>query len=104
MDTHYLLHNLTTANEVFYLYLIFLVIFSFKMQFLIYNLIFVLLIADQIMNNSMDFDLQDIIENRSRDSIGENGKDELMETQTYENHSYSDIALEDTVEKQLNDL
>lgn len=65
-----------------------------------------MLIADPIMNNSMDFDLQDIIENRqnSQDSIGENGKDELMETQTYDNRSFSDITLDDTVEKQLNDL
>lgn len=54
----------------------------------------------------MDFDLQEIIESRhsSQERMGENGKDELMETQTYENRSYSDIALDDTLEKQLNDL
>lgn len=60
----------------------------------------------EIMNNSIDFDLQEIIENRqsSQEGIGENCKDELMETQTYENRSFSNIALDDTVEKQLNDL
>lgn len=59
-----------------------------------------------MMSNSMDFDLQDIIENRqsSQESIGENGKDEILDSQTYENRSYSDIALDDTVEKQLNNL
>lgn len=62
-------------------------------------------IADQMTNNSMDFDLQEIIENRqnSQENIGENGKDELMETQTYENRSYSDSHLNDSV-KQLSDL
>jgi transcription initiation factor TFIID subunit 9B len=61
---------------------------------------------DQIINNSIDFDLQEIIESRqsSQDSPAENGKDDIMETQSFENRSYSDIALEDTVEKQLNEL
>lgn len=55
----------------------------------------------------MDFDLQDILENQKinqETEIGENGKDELIETQTFDNRSYSDIALDDVVEKQLNDL
>lgn len=64
-----------------------------------------MLLAD-MMNNSIDFDLQDIIENRqgSQEGIGENGKDDLMETQTYENRSFSNIALDGSEEKQLNDL
>jgi hypothetical protein len=64
-----------------------------------------MLIADQIMNNSIDFDLQEIIENRpnSQENVGENGKDELMETQTYEDRSFSDSHLNDSV-KQLGDL
>ncbi|VVC43263.1 Histone-fold,Transcription initiation factor TAFII31 [Cinara cedri] len=62
--------------------------------------------SDHILSNSMDFDLQEILENQKIDqeNIGENGKDELMETQTFDNRSYSDIALDDVVEKQLNDL
>lgn len=59
-----------------------------------------------MMNDSMEFDLQEMLENRgaSQASIGENDKHELMDTQEYQNHSYSDIALDDTVEKQLNDM
>ncbi|KAL4088545.1 hypothetical protein QTP88_023639 [Uroleucon formosanum] len=62
--------------------------------------------SNQMMNNSMEFDLQEIIENRhsSQESIGENDKDELMDAQAYQNPSYSDIALDDTVEKQLSDM
>lgn len=69
-------------------------------------IIFCHFVADPIMSNSMDFDLQEIIESRhsSQERIGENGKDELMDAQTYESRSYSDIALDDTLEKQLNDL
>jgi len=54
----------------------------------------------------MEFDLQEMIENRqsSQESIGENDKDELMEAQEYQNRSYSDIALDDAVEKQLSDM
>lgn len=62
--------------------------------------------SSQMMNNSMEFDLQEMIENRqsSQESIGENDKDELMEAQEYQNRSYSDIALDDAVEKQLSDM
>lgn len=61
--------------------------------------------ADQIMNNSMDFDLQEIIENRhSRESSRENIKEESMESQSFESRSYTDIALDDSIEKKLNDL
>ena len=58
------------------------------------------------MNSSMEFDLQEMIENRqsSQESIGENDKDELMEAQSYQNRSFSDIALDDSVEKQLSDM
>lgn len=59
-----------------------------------------------MMNNSLEFDLQEMIENpqSSQESIGENIKEELMDAQEYQNRSYSDIALDDSVEKQLNDL
>ncbi|XP_001949412.1 transcription initiation factor TFIID subunit 9 [Acyrthosiphon pisum] len=62
--------------------------------------------SSQMMSNSMEFDLQEMIENRqsSQESIGENDKDELMEAQAYQNRSYSDIALDDAVEKQLSDM
>lgn len=55
----------------------------------------------------MDFDFD--IDNRpnSQENIGENCKEEpmeSMESQTYESRPYSNIALDDTVEKQLNDL
>ncbi|XP_060874091.1 transcription initiation factor TFIID subunit 9-like [Metopolophium dirhodum] len=62
--------------------------------------------SSQMMNSSMEFDLQEMIENRqsSQESIGENDKDELMEAQEYQNRSYSDIALDDAVEKQLSDM
>lgn len=65
-----------------------------------------MLIADQMVSDSMDFDLQDIIENRQnrQDGIGENGKNEHMDTQTFENRSYTNIALDDAVEKQLDDM
>lgn len=61
-----------------------------------------MLIADQITNNSMDFDLQEIIENRqnSQESI----KEEFMETQTFENRSFSDSHLNDSVQQQLGDM
>lgn len=53
----------------------------------------------------MDFNIQEIIDNQnSQESARENIKEELMETDTYENPSYSDITIDDTVEKQLNDL
>lgn len=53
----------------------------------------------------MDFSLQEIIDNQnSQESVRENIKEELMETDTYENRSYSDITIDDTIEKQLNDL
>lgn len=44
-----------------------------------------------MMNNSMEFDLQEIIENHqsSQESIGENEKDEFT--------TYSDIDLDDIV-------
>jgi len=59
-----------------------------------------------MMNNSLEFDLQEMIENRqsSQESIGETDKDELMDAEAYQNRSYSDIALDDAVEKQLNDM
>jgi len=59
-----------------------------------------------MMNSSIEFDLQEMIENRqsSQESIGENDKDEPMEAQAYQNRSYSDIALDDAVEKQLSDM
>ncbi|XP_022172893.1 transcription initiation factor TFIID subunit 9-like [Myzus persicae] len=62
--------------------------------------------SSQMMNNSLEFDLQEMIENpqSSQESIGENIKEELMDAQEYQNRSYSDIALDDSVEKQLNDL
>jgi len=64
------------------------------------------LTADQIMGDSMDFNIQEIIENQqnNRESAGENIKDDQMDTQTYEDRIYTDIALDDSVEKQLNDL
>ncbi|XP_060859131.1 transcription initiation factor TFIID subunit 9-like [Metopolophium dirhodum] len=51
--------------------------------------------SSQMMNNSMEFDLEEIIENcqSSQASIGENEKDEIT--------TYSDIAFDDIVEKQL---
>lgn len=59
-----------------------------------------------MMNNSMEFDLQEMMENQqsSQESIVQNDKDELLDAQTYQNRSYSDIALDDSVEKQLNDM
>lgn len=63
-----------------------------------------MLIADQIMGNSMDFDFDIDNQQNSQENIGENCKEEPMESQTYESRPYSDIALDDTVEKQLNDL
>ncbi|XP_026808386.1 transcription initiation factor TFIID subunit 9-like [Rhopalosiphum maidis] len=62
--------------------------------------------SSQMMNNSMEFDLQEMMENRqsSQESIVENDKDELMDAQAYQNRSFSDIALDDAVEKQLNDM
>lgn len=59
-----------------------------------------------MMNNSLEFDLQEMIENPqcSQESIGETDKDELMDAESYQNRSYSDIALDDAVEKQLNDM
>lgn len=64
------------------------------------------LIDDQIITkSSMDFNLQEIIDNQNnQESVRENIKEELMETDTYENRSYSDITIDDTIEKQLNDL
>ncbi|CAI6363682.1 unnamed protein product [Macrosiphum euphorbiae] len=62
--------------------------------------------SSQLMDSPMEFDLQEMIENRqsSQESIGENDKDELMEAQSYQNRSFSDIALDDSVEKQLSDM
>ncbi|CAH1726700.1 transcription initiation factor TFIID subunit 9-like [Aphis gossypii] len=62
--------------------------------------------SSQMMNNSMEFDLQEMIENQqsSQESIVQNVKDELLDAETYQNRSYSDIALDDSVEKQLNDM
>jgi len=64
------------------------------------------LTADQIMGNSVDFDLQEIIDNRQNNQDGavESVKEEQMDTQTYEDRMYTDITLDDSVEKQLNDL
>ncbi|KAL4153761.1 hypothetical protein QTP88_001596 [Uroleucon formosanum] len=55
--------------------------------------------SGQMMNNLMEFDLQEIIENRgsSQEGIGENDNDELVDNQTYQNCLYFDI--DDTVEK-----
>jgi len=52
----------------------------------------------------MEFDLQEMIENcqSSQESIEENY--ELMDAQEYQNCSYSNIVLDDTVEKHLNDM
>lgn len=64
-------------------------------------------IADSIVSkNSLDFNLQDIIENQtnSQESIGDKIKEEIMETDSFENRSFSDIAIDDPIEKQLNDL
>jgi len=63
--------------------------------------------SDQIMGNSMDFDFD--IDNRpnSQENIVENCKEEpmeSMESQTYESRPYSNIGLDNTIEKQLNDL
>lgn len=66
---------------------------------MINNIIFTILIADQMMGNSMDFDFGEIMENRQRSQETIECKEEIMETQTYENRSYPDIALDDTVEK-----
>lgn len=65
-----------------------------------------MLIADQMMGNSMDFDFGEIMENRERsqETIGGTCKEEIMETQTFENRSYPDIALDDSVEKQHDEL
>lgn len=65
-----------------------------------------MLTADQIMGNSVDFDLQEIIDNRQNNQDGavESVKEEQMDTQTYEDRMYTDITLDDSVEKQLNDL
>lgn len=54
-----------------------------------------------MMGNSMDFDFGEIMENRERsqETIGGNCKQELIETQAFENRSYPDIALDDSVEK-----
>ncbi|KAL5233902.1 hypothetical protein ACI65C_001343 [Semiaphis heraclei] len=62
--------------------------------------------TNEMMNNSLEFDLQEMIENPqcSQESIGETDKDELMDAESYQNRSYSDIALDDAVEKQLNDM
>lgn len=59
-----------------------------------------------MMNNSIEFDLQEMIENQqsSQESIVQDDKDELLDAQTYQNRSFSDIALDDSVEKQLNDM
>lgn len=56
--------------------------------------------------NSLDFNLQDIIENQtnSQESVGDKIKEEIMETDSFENRSFSDIAIDDPIEKQLNDL
>ncbi|XP_022180214.1 transcription initiation factor TFIID subunit 9B-like isoform X2 [Myzus persicae] len=53
------------------------------------------------MNNSMNFDLPKMIENRQRsqESIAENDKNEVMGVQTYQNDLYSDIALDKIAEK-----
>lgn len=62
--------------------------------------------SDQIMGDSMDFDMQEIIENQqnNQESAEENSKDEHMDTQTYEDRVYTDIALDDSEEKPPNDL
>lgn len=62
-------------------------------------------VADHILSDSIDFDLQEIIDNQknNQDTLGENGKDELMDTQPFDRHSYTNIALEE-VEKQINNL
>lgn len=65
-----------------------------------------MLTADQIIGNSMDFDLQEIIENRqnNQESGVVNVKEENVDSQTYEDRMYTDITLDDSVEKQLNNL
>ncbi|KAL5233891.1 hypothetical protein ACI65C_001301 [Semiaphis heraclei] len=53
------------------------------------------------INNSLDLDLQEMIENRqsSQESIEEKNKDELMGAQACQNCSYSNIVLDDNVKK-----
>jgi len=62
--------------------------------------------SDQIIGNSMDFDLQEIIENRqnNQESAEVNVKEENADSQTYEDRIYTDMTLDDSVEKQLNNL
>lgn len=55
--------------------------------------------------NSMDFSLQEMIDNQLNDQESvDKIKDEIMETDSFENQSYPDIAMDDSIEKRLNDL
>ncbi|XP_050435208.1 transcription initiation factor TFIID subunit 9 [Adelges cooleyi] len=61
--------------------------------------------SESMMSNSLDFDLQDIMEQQqsNHESVEENDKVELMDTQTYDNHSFG-ISLDESVDKQLDNM